>query len=197
MFRGRKAYPCSSKHTFKKHIEYCQKLHKEKLQRIKPSIDNKEPVKPSHYKKNKKRELEMEENFSKIEKENKLLLQKISEIMDKSFIEKIQDPYASNHPRTLNRSFRKRELQRITKTNREILKRIEKRSGVYNKKEWEKSRKIQEKLVESICEYKPCRKGKEKKHKKKKIPQGFLVPRLPSCNLEDIEKIDLENTQEN
>jgi hypothetical protein len=60
MFRGRKANPCSNKYTYNKHIEHCQKMHRERLLNMKPAIDNKAPKRPSHLKSNKKREQMLE-----------------------------------------------------------------------------------------------------------------------------------------
>ena len=65
----------------RKYNEYCQRLHQQRLKTIKAAIDNKPPKRPSHLKKNMKREQMMEERYATIERENRLLLEKMSHIM--------------------------------------------------------------------------------------------------------------------
>lgn len=93
------------------------------------------------------------ENFSKIDRENRLLLKKISNILERKenqFLAKHQTP---KHMKSLNRSFRKKELKRITQENYRILKRLQTSNAMYSKNDWKKSRKKQEELVRRIGEY--------------------------------------------
>ena len=54
---------------------------------------------------------------------------------------------------SLNKSFRKRELQRITRENQNILKRIQQREPNYNHLQWEEDRRLHESYLTNICEY--------------------------------------------
>eukprot|EP00514_Thraustochytrium_sp_LLF1b_P010660 CAMPEP_0184554342 /NCGR_PEP_ID=MMETSP0199_2-20130426/34713_1 /TAXON_ID=1112570 /ORGANISM="Thraustochytrium sp., Strain LLF1b" /LENGTH=130 /DNA_ID=CAMNT_0026950351 /DNA_START=397 /DNA_END=785 /DNA_ORIENTATION=- len=116
---------------------------------MKPAIDNSPPEKPSHLTSNKKREQMMEERFLRIEHENRLLLGKMSQIMSKTSLDNQNDFQL----KSLNRSFRKKELSRITQENQEILRRIQQREPFYNHTEWEQERKTHEQYMRNICEY--------------------------------------------
>ena len=164
MFRGRKANRCANKYTYNKHIEYCQKLHRDRLRKMKPAIDNKPPKRPSHLRNNAKREQMMEERFSKIERENRLLLEKMSHIMQKDTMG-LKNTSHAKRGKSLNNPYRKKELQRITMENQHILKRIQRREPTYNHVAWEEDRKVHESYLRNICEYPyqaPPQKGKGK-----------------------------------
>lgn len=110
-------------------------MHRERLKNVKGSVDTSEPlaVQMGHVRKNLKRGQMLEERYSEIDRENHLLLKKMSQIVGP------QD--AQSTPRTerkppgpvsLNRDARKKELLRITKDNASILKRIQQAQPVYN-----------------------------------------------------------------
>lgn len=61
---------------------------------------------------------------------------------------------AWQYGRSLNRSVRAKELRRITEDNLRILHRIQTVTPLYDHHKWEEERLKQEKLVESICEFK-------------------------------------------
>ena len=118
---------------------------------MKPAIDNKPPKRHNHLRKNMKREQMMEERFAQIERENRLLLEKMSYIMQRD----TQDNKCSalKYGRSLNKAFRKRELQRITQENQAILRRIQAREPNYNHLDWEESRRKNEQYLRNIAEY--------------------------------------------
>lgn len=60
-----------------------QELHREKLRTMKPSIDTEEPkcLRLDHIRNNLKREQLLEERYGEIDRENRILLQKMSNIM--------------------------------------------------------------------------------------------------------------------
>ena len=68
---------------------------------------------------------------------------------------------------SLNNERRKRELQRITKQNHQILKRIQNSRPTYNHLAWEDQAKINDRILENICEFKP----------KKLLENGNLMSR--------------------
>lgn len=68
----------------------------------------------------------------------------------------IQDPKIRKYPsvqNTLHSNFRKKELERITKENYQILIRLQSKKSNYNAKKWEKERKNQESLMRGISDY--------------------------------------------
>ena len=80
----------------------------------------------------KKLQLE-EEQLATIERDNRLLLEKMSTIMRSRG--RIDHHNAYDH-RSLNKEKRQRELLEITRQNQEILKRIQTRQPNYNHGEW-------------------------------------------------------------
>lgn len=57
------------------------RIHKTKLRNAKPSIDVKCPTRFSHLKKKAKKEQQLEERYTEIERENRILLEKMTNIM--------------------------------------------------------------------------------------------------------------------
>jgi hypothetical protein len=82
-----------------------------------------------------------------------VLLSKMADIMSSSKMDTVCKSHRYGH--SLNRTARKKELQRITAANQGILRRIEGALPVYNHWEWEKERKQQEEYVRLICEFEP------------------------------------------
>lgn len=56
---------------------------------------------------------------------------------------------------SLNKECRKRELQRITKENYQILRRIQNTRPTYNHRKWKEEAKENKRIVANICEFKP------------------------------------------
>jgi len=115
MDRGRKALPTLNKHTDTKFYKKCQDIHKKKLNTIKSCIDNSEPNRPTHLRKNLKKEQMKEERYATIERENRILLEKMSFIMQHDTLDNKNGSIKHGH--SLNKGLRKRELQRITSEN--------------------------------------------------------------------------------
>lgn len=61
---------------------------------------------------------------------------------------------------SLNKECRKRELQRITKENHQILRRIQDARPTYNHRKWEEEAKVNKQILANICEFKPKESGK-------------------------------------
>lgn len=136
----------------RKYDEYCQRLHKKRIRSMKACIDNKAPKRPTHMKKNLKREQMMEERYATIERENRLLLEKMSAIMQggHGIDNRLRKP--DNVGTSMNKSYRKKELQRITQENQAILRRIQACEPSLNRAVWEEDRRQNEKLLRNICE---------------------------------------------
>lgn len=151
MFR---AQPVASRVCDDKFRDRSYRIHRQKLQKIKPSIDNKAPpMYPHLYQKLKKAQME-EERCSEIERDNRTLVRRMTEIMQRSGI----DTKNSVQYRSLNKDMRRRELVRITQENQALLKRIQSRQPTYNHLLWEQDREKSEALCERICRY-PYRPG--------------------------------------
>jgi len=55
----------------------------------------------------------------------------------------------------LNKESRKRELQKITKQNQQILKRIQESRPTYDHLLWKEQAKVNNQVLLNICEFKP------------------------------------------
>ncbi|KAJ9464284.1 hypothetical protein DIPPA_07349 [Diplonema papillatum] len=129
--------------------ERAYSLHRRKLAGIRPSIDNKTPTMYPHlYQKLKKAQRE-EELCSEIERDNRTLVKRMTEIMQRPGI----DTHNALQAKSLNRESRKRELLRITQENQKLLRRIQSRQPTYNHLLWEQERERSETLCERICRY--------------------------------------------
>mmetsp|Transcript_13225 Transcript_13225/g.24833 ORF Transcript_13225/g.24833 Transcript_13225/m.24833 type:complete len:187 (+) Transcript_13225:155-715(+) len=152
MDRGRRAMPVQNKACNQRFIQRCQERHKQKLRNMKCSIDNKPPRQAGHLKSKAKKNALIEDRISQIETENHILLRKMSHIMmNKGAIDNKNENIKYGH--SLNKDRRKRELQRITKQNLQILNRIQGAMPTYNHKQWEKEAKENDKILSNISEF--------------------------------------------
>ena len=97
------------------------------------------------------------ERYSAIERENRILLQKMAQILRTN---KTMDTINQYKARSLNREARRRELIRITHENQGILRRIQASEATYNHVEWEEDRRKMERRIDNISHY--DRLGREK-----------------------------------
>ncbi len=98
-----------------------------KLRKIRPQIDSRRPNSYKHLRSKKKKEQLLEDRFTEIERENRILLEKMTHIMQKqnrtstSFnaINKAVPTYGIKlgPNKSLNKNRRKKELMRITLEN--------------------------------------------------------------------------------
>eukprot|EP00003_Mantamonas_plastica_P023389 TRINITY_DN41_c0_g2_i1.p1 TRINITY_DN41_c0_g2~~TRINITY_DN41_c0_g2_i1.p1 ORF type:complete len:292 (+),score=109.87 TRINITY_DN41_c0_g2_i1:195-1070(+) len=147
-------------------IERAQKLHKQRLKKIKPSIDNSQPKTYNHLARNAKRTQLEEERLTKIEHDNKILLEKMSAILrQKNTLDNHRSGY---RVQSLRKTLRKQELQRITEENLNLLKRIQQKEPHYNHLQWKQERKQNERMLKNICEYPPSLIESKKGNKGKK-----------------------------
>ena len=129
-----------------------------KLRDMKCSIDNQMPKVATHLKTNAKKNALMEERFGTIERENRMLLEKMSYIM--RFKGGIDNKNESlQYGRSLNKDRRKRELQKITKQNQLILSRIQESQPTYDHLTWAEEARVNQQFMTNICEYKPANGG--------------------------------------
>jgi len=120
---------------------------------VKPSTDMTAPstMKMDHFRTNLKKERLLEERYMEIDRENRVLLKKMSEAMRKP------NPYTTvpkeSRPVSLNRTGRKMELIRITKDNARLLKSIQSVEPVYNHKKWEEHYAKSAHHLKNCCAY--------------------------------------------
>merc|ERR1719330_1643481 len=104
-----------------------------------------------HFRVNLKKERLLEDRYMEIDRENQVLLKKMSEAMKKP------NPYIdkpdTNKPASLNRQGRKHDLIRITQENQRMLKAIQGTKPVYNTKSWEDSYRKSEALLKNCSTY--------------------------------------------
>jgi len=149
-----RAIPVGNKLCAQRNRDREQELHKQRLKSMRPQVDTSEPgvVHLDHLRNNLKREQLLEERYFEIDRENKILLQKMSDIMRHT-------SYTTERPKnggvSLNRDMRKMELMRITQENQNILKRIQKAQPIYNHVEWEDSYRRSGVYLRNKCEFPP------------------------------------------
>lgn len=139
--------------------------HRNRIRSIKPQIDNSKPETHGldHLRNNLKREQQLEERYHEIDRDNRILLQKMSDVMKKPSVKSGGAGHAGG-PTSLTRDARKQELSRITKENHSILRRIQQASPVYSVVDWEDSFRRSYTYLKNTCEYPPAigRKGLSK-----------------------------------
>lgn len=125
-------------------------LHRQKLANMKSAVDNRPPpMYPHLYQKLKKAQLE-EERCSEIERDNRTLVKRMTEIMRRGGI----DNEAPSHDvNSLNKVKRRQELARVTQENHSLLKRIQEQQPTYNHLQWEQDRERSEQLCDRLCRY--------------------------------------------
>ena len=118
---------------------------------MKASIDTKEPhTRQGGKRRNPKKEQMMEERYAQIERDNRLLLEKMSYIMRHQSMDIRED--TGEYSQSLNRERRKRELQRITRENQKILARIQAAEPTYDHLEWAEHERNHEERCSAPCE---------------------------------------------
>ncbi|EAR87513.2 hypothetical protein TTHERM_00069200 (macronuclear) [Tetrahymena thermophila SB210] len=168
--------PVSSKIVSRKIKERDSQIHETKLKQISSQIDTKRPdhFNPLSYTQNKKKIQLMEDKYTEIERENRILLEKITKIMnppkttsnknqyqDQSVMNRLsrnnnystiqQSSYTKK--KSLNQLNRRKELLSIMEENKKILERIKSRKSEYDHRKWEEDHKKNEVLLHKISEY--------------------------------------------
>ena len=129
--------------------------HRARLATIKADVDRQPPkMYPHLYQKLKKAQME-EERCATIERDNRTLVKRMTEIMQRPGLDQRQPHKMVG---SLNHVRRKQELERVTRENHSLLKRIQERQPTYNHLQWEQDRETSEALCERICKH-PYRPG--------------------------------------
>ena len=93
-----------------------------------------------------------EERFANIEKDNRLLLEKMSFIIRNSSLDNHLEPQYQNF-KSLNKDGRKAELQRVTRENKDLLRRIQHVEPAYDHLEWAEDARRHGEWLENLCEF--------------------------------------------
>jgi len=142
--------PIGNKQCYARTVKANQDKHRNKLATIKPSIDNKAPQRFAHLQKNQKKEQMMEERYAEIERDNRLLLEKMSHIMRHNSMDVSND--SMQYSKSLTKEARKREMRKITAENQEILRRIQNAEPTYDHIEWQEDARRHEGYMKNMCE---------------------------------------------
>jgi len=161
--------PCQSRILQERWDRKYYDEHRQKVKEAQPMVDTKAPKTYVHlHLKLKKLQLE-EERLATIERDNRILLEKMSIIMRTKG--RVDNRNAYDY-KSLNREKRQRELLRVTKENQEILKRIMAREPEYNHLKWQQEWDENEQFMDNIARYprnwwELIQQDKEKRRKEK------------------------------
>ena len=125
MFRS---IPVSNKKLSKIWSEKNLNIHMSKLRAIKSRIDFRSPSQFSHLKYKAKNYVQQEERITEIERENKILLEKMNQIASHSAVRKM--PILT---KSLNKEARKRKLVQITIENQAMIQRLKDKKATYDR----------------------------------------------------------------
>ena len=155
-----RALPVGNKLCARKEEDRKDALLKARLREVRSSLDTRPPrvMNLDHLRVNLKREQQLEERYMEIDKQNRILLQKMSTILkpsanSSSTSSRITSSSQPVHLPSLNREARKRELMRITQENQHILNRIQRAQPMYDHVLWEQNHREQQKHLKNCCEY--------------------------------------------
>jgi len=145
----------SSKLLERRWKQHDQDIHKERLRTVKSAVRSQflgaAPYAHNEQVRTAAKEAVAERKYTEIERENRILLEKMSNIM--------QDPKPKlyNPKRfevaSLNRNKRKRELVKITIENQAILKRLQEKAPTYSVNKWNEEYKKNEQFKHNLLEY--------------------------------------------
>lgn len=143
----------ASKSCARKQWEKEHDAHRARIQRVKPATDMTMPLTAGmdHIRNNLKKEQLLEQRYVDIDRENRILLRKMSEMMKKP------NPYTAKEAAapapTLNKDGRKQALLKITQDNHRLLKSIQEVQPVYSVKKWEEHHKKSAVHLRNCCTY--------------------------------------------
>lgn len=142
--------PATNKLLKKRWDGAAHERHRDKIVRAKPVVDTTSPSTYMHLQyKMKKIQLE-EERHQVIDRDNRILLEKMSAIMR---TRGRVDNWNDYVPKSLNKNKRTRELIRVTLENQKILARIQSKAPQYSAKKWEEDWMETKKYMGHIRKY--------------------------------------------
>lgn len=154
-------------------VRRAHELHRKRLQSMRSVVDNRPPKPQQHLKHKRKKEQMLEgecshapqaaprwapdaavtaaEWYARVERENRLLLEKMSHIMARGGVDNVNNYH--RYSRSLNHAVRKREIERIASENASILSRIQERGPVYDRREWDRQWREEVGHIRRITEF--------------------------------------------
>jgi len=164
--------PANNKLLRKRWDEYSFQFHRKMVDTAAPMIDNKPPKTYMHlHLKLKNLQLE-EQRIAEVERDNRILLEKMSYIMRTKGIVDNRNDYQQ---KSLNKAKRQRELLRLSHDNQAILRRIQSKESFYKQSEWEEHHRTQQKYLDNITKY-PKYWHKRRSAKLKPISRASATP---------------------
>ncbi|KAL4488546.1 hypothetical protein ABPG72_013114 [Tetrahymena utriculariae] len=162
--------PVQSKICFQREHERKVMLHENKIKNMKKMIDNEAPPQYDFLVSRKKKEALQQSRGNEIQRENKILIHKLTQILHRNKNLNTQSQqnlhgsafsssmYSNMNPfsttkNSLNQALRKKEFVKIVIENQALLKRIQSQKSEYDVKSWEKERLKNEKYISQISEY--------------------------------------------
>lgn len=158
--------------------------HIKKVKDARPIVDTKAPATYVHLHLKLKKLQQEEERLATIERDNRILLEKMSYIMRTQGLVDNRNTYEY---RSLNREKRQRELLRVTRENQEILKRINMRQPEYSVQRWADDWDENQRFMDSISAF-PKDWWVEKEDKRTKSRQKSARDEKDSARKEDDDK---------
>ncbi|KAH7820742.1 uncharacterized protein MONOS_5376 [Monocercomonoides exilis] len=147
-----RAQPILKKSLERRRIENERKIHLDKLRTIKSSIDCHNKANWTHLRtKSKKMQMD-EERYCEIERDNALLLAKMSSISRGKGEIDAKEPDRYNKY-SMNIYVRTMEQSKIQSENQSIVNRIRERKGDFDHTKWDEDWKGTEQMIDRICEY--------------------------------------------
>lgn len=150
-----RAIPVGNKACAERVRQRNDEMLKNRIKTMKPQIDNAVPSVAflDHVRNNLKREQMLEERYHLIDRDNRILLMKMSDIMRHTTHGSVERSKSS--PVSLTRDARKAQLNRITQENGSLLKRIQQVQPVYNVVSWEDDYRKSFAYFKNSAEYPP------------------------------------------
>ena len=180
-----RAIPRGKKVLAKRQEERKEELHNKKLAEVRSQVDVAAPNTYGVLRTKPKKDQQLEERYSEIERNNKLLLDRMTSIIGSTDRKnQYSNPTLNSIPvakQSLHSNFRKRELQRITQENYKILQRLKEKESHYSVAKWEGDRRRTENYLNNICEYPHMFTG-EKQPPRRSISPPRVNPRQPHYN---------------
>jgi hypothetical protein len=104
-----------------------------------------------------RREAVAEERYMEIERANRALLNRLSDVMRKpgdvsEMVHASMVQHGNTH-KTLNEGYRKKQMKRIDAENEKLITRIESGESTYSRKAWASDRRKQEKYLKNLSRY--------------------------------------------
>ena len=113
--------------------EHNQQIHYKKLKNMRGLVDTSCPATYGTLRHKPKKEQLLEDRFTEIERENRILLEKMSQIVSS----RSQRSASSNRRKSLNAEARQRQNMQIVMENQALLKRLQEKQPSYSVYRWE------------------------------------------------------------